>query len=85
MEAGIKAKAAVIVGSPGETWETVQDTVDMMEEIMPDEAIVCIFTPYPGSPVWDDPEAFGMKILTRDVSKYAAVGPDMTGNVVVER
>lgn len=83
-EAGIKAKAAVIVGSPGETWETVQDTVDMVEGTMPDEVILCIFTPYPGSPVWADPEAFGMKILTRDISKYIAVGPDMTGNVVVE-
>ena len=83
-EAGIEAKAAVIVGSPGETWETVQDTIDMVEEIMPDEAILCIFTPYPGSPVWDDPDAFGMKILTRDVSEYAAVGPNMTGNVVIE-
>ncbi|GAH69502.1 unnamed protein product [marine sediment metagenome] len=84
MEAGIKAKAAVIVGSPGETWETVQDTVNMIEAIMPDEAILCIFTPYPGSAVWDDPDAFGMKILTRDVSEYAAVGPSMTGNVVIE-
>ncbi len=83
-EAGIRAKAAVIVGSPEETWETVQDTVDMMEAIMPDEAILCIFTPYPGSRVWADPDAFGMKILTRDVSEYAAVGPDMTGNVVIE-
>ena len=83
-EAGIEAKAAVIVGNPGETWETVQNTVDMVEKIMPDEAILCIFTPYPGSPVWEDPEAFGMKILTRDVTEYAAVGPDMTGNVVVE-
>lgn len=83
-EAGIRAKGAVIVGSPGETWETVQDTVDMMEAIMPDEAILCIFTPYPGSLVWADPDAFGMKILTRDVSEYAAVGPDMTGNVIVE-
>jgi len=83
-EARIEAKAAVIVGNPGETWETVQDTVDMVEAVMPDEAILCIFTPYPGSPVWEDPEAFGMKILTRDVTKYAAVGPDMTGNVVIE-
>lgn len=83
-EAGIKAKAAVIVGNPGEIWETVQDTVDMIEKVMPDEVILCIFTPYPGCPVWDDPASFGMKILTRDVSKYAAVGPDMTGNVVIE-
>jgi len=84
MEAGIEAKTAVIVGNPGETWETVQDTVNMVERIMPDEVILCIFTPYPGSPVWDNPESFGMKILTRDVTKYAAVGPGMTGNVVVE-
>ncbi len=83
-DAGIKAKAAVIVGNPGETWDTVQDTVNMIEEIMPDEVILCIFTPYPGSPVWDDPDAFGIKILTRDVTKYAAVGPGMTGNVVIE-
>lgn len=83
-EAGIWVKAAVIVGSPFETWETVQDTIDMVEKMMPDEVILCIFTPYPGSTVWDDPEAFGIKILTRDVSKYAAVGPGMTGNVVVE-
>ena len=84
MEAGIETKTAVIVGNPGETWETVQDTINMVEEIMPDEVILCIFTPYPGSPVWDNPEAFGIKILTRDVTKYAAVGPDMTGNVVIE-
>lgn len=83
-EAGIKTKTAVIVGSPGETWETVRETMHFIEDNPPDSAIVCIFTPYPGSPVWEDPEAFGMKILTRDVSKYAAVGPDMTGNVVVE-
>jgi len=83
-EAGIRTKTAVIVGSPGETSSTVMDTINMIEEEMPDEAIVCLFTPYPGSSVWEDPDAFGMKILTRDVSKYAVVGPDMTGNVVVE-
>lgn len=83
-DAGIHVKTAVIVGSPGETWDTIQDTISFIELAQPDDAIVCVFTPYPGSPVWDDPERFGMKILTRDVSKYAAVGPDMTGNVVVE-
>lgn len=83
-EAGIHVKTAVIVGSPGETWDTVRDTIRFIEAAQPDDAIVCVFTPYPGSPVWNDPERFGMKILTRDVSKYAAVGPDMTGNVVIE-
>jgi len=84
MEAGIQTKTAVIVGSPGETWETVNDTISFIEENPPDEAIVCVFTPYPGSPVWRDPAHFKMRILTRDVSRYAAVGPEMRGNVVVE-
>jgi anaerobic magnesium-protoporphyrin IX monomethyl ester cyclase len=83
-EAGIEAKAAVIVGNSGETWDTVRDTVSMIEECMPDSVILCTFTPYPGSPVWDDPDRFKMKILTRDVSKYMVVGENMHGNVVVE-
>jgi anaerobic magnesium-protoporphyrin IX monomethyl ester cyclase len=83
-KARIHVKAAVIVGSPGETWQTVKDTVKFIENNLPDEGIVCIFTPYPGSPVWSDPEKFKVKILTRDVSKYAAVGSGMKGNVVVE-
>lgn len=82
-EARIHVKAAVIVGSPGETWQTARDTMKFIENNLPDEAIVCIFTPYPGSPGWSDPAKFKMKILTRDVSKYVAVGPRMKGNVVV--
>lgn len=81
---GIRVKAAVIVGSPGETWETVAKTTRFIEKHTPDAGIVCVFTPYPGSPVWDDPERFGMKILSRDVTKYQIVGPGMRGNVVVE-
>ncbi len=81
---GIHVKAAVIVGSPGETWETAKDTMKFIEANLPDEAIVCIFTPYPGSPVWNNPEKFKVKILTRDLNKYVAVGPRMKGNVVIE-
>jgi len=83
-EAGIECKAAVIVGSPGETWKTVDATIRFIEEHTPNKGIVCVFTPFPGSPAWDDPERFKIKILTRDVTKYQVVGPGMMGNVVVE-
>jgi anaerobic magnesium-protoporphyrin IX monomethyl ester cyclase len=83
-EVGIEAKAAVIVGNPGETWDTVKDTVNMIEDSMPDSVILCTFTPYPGSPVWNKPDKFKMKILTRDVSKYMVVGENMRGKVVIE-
>lgn len=81
---GISCKAAVIIGNPGETWETVNETIRFIEKHTPDEGIVCIFTPYPGSPAWESPEKFGIKILTRDVTKYQAVGPNMKGKVVIE-
>lgn len=81
---GIRAKAAIIVGSPGETWKTVQETIRFIEDVRPEEGILCIFTPYPGSPVWENPDRFKVKILTRDLSKYAAVGSGMRGNVVME-
>jgi len=84
VEAGIPTKASIIVGSPGETWDTIHASLDFIERNRPDEVIVCLFTPYPGSPVWNDPDAFGMKILTRDFSKYLIVGKGMQGNVVVE-
>jgi len=83
-QAGIPCKAAFIVGSPGETWGTVNETLRFVEEHAPDKAILCTFTPYPGSPVWENPDEFNMKILTRDVTKYQVVGPGMEGNVVVE-
>ena len=81
---GIPCKAAVIVGSPGETWETVNETIKFIEEHTPDKGILCVFTPYPGSAAWEDPDRFHIKILTRDVTKYEVVGPGMQGNVVVE-
>ena len=84
VKVGISTKASIIVGSPGETWDTVHESIDFIEKNLPDEGIVCVFTPYPGSPVWENPESFGIKILTRDFNKYLIVGKGMRGNVVIE-
>lgn len=81
---GIPSKAAVIVGNPGETWDTVAETIQFIDDSRPDEGILCVFTPFPGSPAWENPDKFKLKILTRDLSKYVVVGSEMQGNVVVE-
>lgn len=83
-EIGIKTKAAVIVGSPGETYDTIFDTIQFIENHPPDKVIVCTLTPYPGSPIWNDPDKFGIKLLTRDLTKYNMNGKGMCGNIVVE-
>lgn len=81
---GIQVKAGMIVGSPGETWETIRETERLLKKCPPDYWVVSVFTPHPGSAAWETPEKFGLKILTRDIAEYAMTGPDMKGNVVVE-
>ncbi len=81
---GILSKAAFIVGSPNQDYNTLQETMTFIKNHTPDKIQLCLFTPYPGSPVWEDPEKFGITILTRDVSNYQVVGKDMRGNIVIE-
>lgn len=83
-ESGIQLKAGIIVGSPGETWETVEETKKMLRAYPPVFWAISVFTPFPGSEVWANPEKFKIKILTRNLSDYAMVGKEYRGNVVVE-
>ncbi len=80
----MQLKVGVIVGSPGETWETVRQTENLLRKCPPDFWNVSTLTPFPGSDSWNTPEKFGLKILTRDLNKYQMVGKDLKGNVVVE-
>jgi radical SAM superfamily enzyme YgiQ (UPF0313 family) len=69
-KAGLIVRAYLIVGFPGETWETVKETVNLMLECMPDEIEVYNFIPYPGTYVFNYPEKFGITFIDRDWSKY---------------
>jgi len=81
---GIQLKVGVIVGSPGETWQSVKDTEKLLKACPPDFWNVSVFTPYPGSAVFDNPEKYGIKILTKDLTEYSMVGKNFKGNVIVE-
>jgi len=80
----IQVKAGIIVGSPGETWETIEETKKLLRECLPDYWNVSVFTPYPGCEVYANPEKFGVKILTRNIEDYAMVSKSGKGNVVME-
>jgi anaerobic magnesium-protoporphyrin IX monomethyl ester cyclase len=83
-EAGIQLKVGIIVGSPGETWETVKETMFLLDKCPPDFWNVSCFTPFPGCAAWENPEKYGIKILTKDLRQYAMVGDEYKGNVVCE-
>jgi anaerobic magnesium-protoporphyrin IX monomethyl ester cyclase len=83
-DAGIQLKVGIIVGSPGETWETVEATKRLLKECPPDFWNVSCLTPFPGSAIWENPDKYKIKILTKDLRQYAMVGEEWKGNVVVE-
>lgn len=58
---GIRVKALLIVGLPGETNETIVETADWIEEAQPDDVDISIFQPMPGSKIFADPAKWGIK------------------------
>lgn len=68
--AGIVVRVYLIVGFPGESWESVKQTVDLMLECNPEEFIIYNLIPYPGTDVFNNPEKYGITFIDRDYSKY---------------
>jgi anaerobic magnesium-protoporphyrin IX monomethyl ester cyclase len=52
--AGIRVKAAMSIGHPGESAETIEATREWLLQVRPAEFDVTIITVYPGTPYYDD-------------------------------
>jgi len=70
---GLIVRVYLIVGFPGETWETLQDTVDLLLECAPDEFAAYPLIPYPGTPIYQRPAAFDIRAINADFSQYFQV------------
>lgn len=53
-EIGIETQGFFIIGLPGENRETVEETIRFSKELRLDRAQFSIFTPFPGSKLWDE-------------------------------
>ena len=51
---GILARAYFIYGCPGENWDTIQETIDLIHEIKPLGAIFYILDIFPGTALYSD-------------------------------
>jgi len=58
--AGISAHANMIVGFPGETYDTVQESIDLIEEAKPDFFRAQLWYADPVTPIWDQRENYGV-------------------------
>jgi radical SAM superfamily enzyme YgiQ (UPF0313 family) len=66
---GIECRTAFMLGNPGETEETMQQTLDFAKKLDPDIALFNITTPYPGTEMyaWADKNNY---LKTKDWSLY---------------
>jgi radical SAM superfamily enzyme YgiQ (UPF0313 family) len=58
---GIRTKAFLIVGLPGESRDTIRETIGWIESARPDDIDFTIFQPLPGSPVFERPDFWNIK------------------------
>ena len=75
-DAGMLAKAYFMVNFPGETAETVEETLRFAETARPDRWLLSAFAPLPGSAVWLNPDRYGITSRSHDWGDYYLVGRD---------
>jgi radical SAM superfamily enzyme YgiQ (UPF0313 family) len=80
-KAGLVVRANLMVGSPGETWETVEETIDFMWQTQPQQWIVTNFLPLPGCAIGKNPAKYGIKILVNDWKQYFLVAGQNVGGL----
>ena len=75
-EAGMVAKAFLMIGFPGETWETVREMERWVLAAKPNMVAVCLFQPFPGSDVWNHPENYGVTLPENAFDRFWQQGLD---------
>jgi anaerobic magnesium-protoporphyrin IX monomethyl ester cyclase len=84
-DAGIVARAYLLIGFPGETWESIDEMQHWLDISRPDAASLHMFQPYPGSQVWVTPERFGIKELPENAfSKMWELNDDDPSTLILD-
>jgi len=60
-KANIRVKGFFILGLPGESLETINETKAFLDKMQLDDVDIKIFQPYPGSPIWDRKQDFDIQ------------------------
>ena len=68
---GIKVKASLILGLPGEPRDIVKQTCDFLSETQPEYVNISGFCPMPGSNIYSNAKYYGIESMDKDWGKYA--------------
>ncbi len=81
-DAGLKIRIFLIVGFPGETDETIRETLSLVKDCPWDEFSVYPVIPYPGTPLHDNPKNFGITYINKNYSEYLQIGKNLKAGFV---
>jgi len=73
-KAGLFVAVSVMVGYPGETRDMLEQTIDLLRKAEPDDAYICVATPYPGTELRNLIEDMGWNI-SNDWKRYDTTAP----------
>jgi radical SAM superfamily enzyme YgiQ (UPF0313 family) len=71
-EAGLLVGVSIIIGYPGESTETLNETFAFIERVKPDAVYLCTPAPYPGTELYELVKDLGWKMF-EDWTKYNTV------------
>jgi len=83
-DTGIKTLCWFIVGFPGETWDTIKETVDFINESAPSIVTIYPLIPYPGTEVYCNREKYNLRIIDDDLSHYHYIKGNYDAGYVYE-
>ncbi|MCW4047433.1 MAG: cobalamin-dependent protein [Candidatus Bathyarchaeota archaeon] len=73
-QAGLFVTISLMIGYPGETRETLKQTLDFVKRSKPDDVYVCVATPYPGTVLRNIVEKNGWK-MSSNIDLYDTMTP----------
>jgi radical SAM superfamily enzyme YgiQ (UPF0313 family) len=82
-QAGIRTRIFLMVGFPGETDDTIEETVALMKSCPWDEFSVYPLIAYPGTPLHTQPERFGIEHIDDDYASYLQIGRNLKAGFTV--
>jgi radical SAM superfamily enzyme YgiQ (UPF0313 family) len=68
--AGLTVRASLLVGFPGESWETVRESVDFLNVLPFQEYSLYNFTPFPGTDPYENPQRYGIEWISGDYQDF---------------
>jgi anaerobic magnesium-protoporphyrin IX monomethyl ester cyclase len=84
-DAGIIARAFLMIGFPGETEESIDELEEWVLRVRPSSVTVSLFQPFPGSNVWNQPEKYGVELPDNAFDRFWQLGGDGDPEMMVLR